>query len=103
MVDEGVRRRAPGWVWRNLRGAVLVMGPDEQAMQLEGAAAVVWRAVDPPRDRSQILAVAGPALADAARPGDELVDEALAELEAAGALVVDRGAASGEPAAGGPT
>ena len=88
MVDEGVRRRAPGWVWRNLRGSVLVMGPEEQAMQLDGAAALVWRAVDQPRDRRQILAAVGPALEEAGRPASELVDDALDQLDALGALVV---------------
>ncbi|MFN8019193.1 MAG: PqqD family peptide modification chaperone [Acidimicrobiales bacterium] len=89
-------RHARGWVWRNLRGAVLAMGPDEQALRFEGAAALVWRAIDGTRDRAAVAAAAQAAAGeDVGAPGDVTIDgqvaAALEQLEALGAVeVVDR-------------
>lgn len=75
MSDEVRFQRAPGWVWRRTRGSVLVMGPDQVAHQLDGAAALTWLALQEPGSPADLVARSRDHL------GDEVVDaEADAEL-----------------------
>lgn len=76
--------RAPGWVWRSWRGSVLVMGPDGQAHQLDGAAAVVWRDLEAPGTVHELVDRSPDVWADAPGMPSELAAEALGALAAAG-------------------
>lgn len=74
-------RRAPGWVWRRVSAGVLVMGPDEHAHQLTGAAALAWTCLEQAQDVPEVLARGADGWETL--PGDA----AHAAAEALGALV----------------
>lgn len=86
-------QRAPGWVWRAFRGSVLVMGPDLDALQLEGAAAVVWAALDRPATVTELVDRGGDVWAGAGGEPAVLADVALEELVAAGMVTTAHGSA----------
>ena len=86
MEDRPTYERAPGWVWRNLLGAVLAMGPDQQGHRLEAEAALVWRALEVPADGEGLAAALEPVAAPAGRDAEDLVGEALERLVGLGAV-----------------
>ncbi|MCU1496996.1 MAG: hypothetical protein JWM47_949 [Acidimicrobiales bacterium] len=73
-------QHASGWVWRWCRGSVLCVGPDGAATQLDGAAALVWAAMEQPATPAELLERAAERWAEAPGASEVLVAGAVDEL-----------------------
>ena len=81
-----VFERRPRLVSRQVRGSVIVVGPDRAHRRLDGAAAAVWESLDEPGSSSE-LAIRMAALGDGTDPIDPaLIDLALQLLVDAGVV-----------------
>lgn len=82
-------RRQPGWVWRWCHGSVLAMGPSRRAVRLDGAAALVFSALDRPARLDEVVALEADRWDTAAGEPAELAADAVEELRRQGLVLVE--------------
>ena len=89
MAADPTYRRSDGWPWRAFGGSVLLMHDIPDAVQLDGAAAVVWHALICPGRVDELVARScsdwASAPEDAESPAD-LVRDAIWRLVDLGAI-----------------
>lgn len=86
MASDPIYRRVDGWAWRSFGGSVLLMRRPPDAVQLDGAAAIVWTALEAPATWRGVADRSASAWATAPGEPAALIEAAIGELVRIGAI-----------------